>query len=183
MKTASELKVNDVIMLNGKLCKIEETNLKGAAKAHKTIEAKMYEIIENKLVEHTFHQEDKIEDVSVMHQKATYSYKNGEDFCFMDQETFETYTVKNNIIADNERFLKEEDTYTLLVYEGNPIGIMFPDKVKLKVTIAPPGLKGEDTYKGITLENGMDIDAPQFIEEGDTIELCTKTGKYLDRIQ
>ncbi len=183
MKTASELKANDVIILKGKLCRVQDISFKGTGKTHKTIEAKMHDIVDDKLVEHTFHQEDKLEDVRVSQQKASYSYKNGEDFCFLDQETFETYTVKNNLIADKEIFLKENDVYTLLVYESNPIGIMFPEKVSLKVTTAPPGLKGEETYKRITLENGMEIDSPQFIEEGDTIELCTKTNKYLDRLQ
>ena len=183
MKTASELKTNDVIILNKKLCRIQEISFKGTAKTHKTVEVKMHEIIEDKQTEHTFHQEDKIEDVRVSQQKTSYSYKNNEDFCFMDQETFETYTISKNLIADNEIFLKENDVYTILVFESTPIGIMFPDRITLKVRTAPPGLKGEETYKRITLENGMEIDSPQFIEEGNTIELCTKTKKYLDRLQ
>ena len=184
MKVASEIRVNDVIIMNGKLLKVEEIEVKGAAKAHKTINLKMHDVMEHKFVQHTFQQEDKLETAQILNRKGLYSYKDGEDFCFMDEESFENYTVPQTMIAEKEIYLKENEAYQIMIYENNPIGIAFPQRVKLKVTTAPPGIKSSEatTPKRVTLENGLEIDAPQFIEENDIVEVNTATSKYLDRV-
>ncbi|MDD4202562.1 MAG: hypothetical protein PHQ52_03755 [Candidatus Omnitrophica bacterium] len=184
MKTASEIRVNDVIIINGKLLKVEEIEIKGAAKAHKTINLKMRDVIEHKFVQHTFLQEDKIENAQVLNKKTLYSYKDGESFCFMDEESFENYSIPKEMIGNMEIYLKENAPYYIMIHENNPIGIAFPERVKLKVTTAPSGIKSSEstTPKRVTLENGMEIDTPQFIEENDIVEVSTSTSKYIDRV-
>ena len=185
MKQAIDVRAGNLLLIDGKIYKVEDVEVKGAAKVHKTVNIKMRDILEGKYMEHTYHQEDKLEEADVSHKKAVYSYRDGDNFVFLDVETFEQYSVNKNIVGDKDRFLKEEEKYTVEVYEGKPIDVVFPERVRFKVTTAPPGIKQHDsvTAKQITLENGIEIDAPQFIEEGDIVEVDSRTGKYIDRIQ
>ena len=97
----------------------------------------------------------------------------------------ENYQVNKDLIGNKEVFLKENEKYTVDLYENQVLGVIFPERIRLKVKTAPPGIKQHDstTAKQITLENGMEIDAPQFIEEGDIVEVDPETGKYIDRVQ
>ena len=185
MKQAIDVKVGNLLLVDGKIYKVDSVEVKGAAKVHKTVNLKMRNILDGKFMEHTYQQEDKLEEADVSTKKALYSYTDGGSFFFLDEETYETYEVKSSIIGDKEHFLKENEKYTVSIYEGQAIDISFPPRIRLKVTTSPPGIKQHDsvTSKEVTLENGMKIDAPQFIEEGDTVEVDSETGKYIDRIQ
>ena len=186
MKQAIEVKAGNLLLIEKKIYKVEDVEAKGAAKTAKTINIKMRNILDGKYMEHTYHQDDKLEEADVTHNKAVYSYKDGDAFYFLDEETYETYEVNKNIIGEKEVFLKEETKYTVVSYENKAIDVIFPERVRLKVTTAPPGLRQHDTSttsKEVTLENGMKLDVPQFVEEGDTIEVDSKTGKYIDRIK
>jgi elongation factor P len=185
MKQAIDVKVGNLLLIDEKIYKVENVEVKGSAKAHKTVNLKMRDIIDGKYMERTYQQEDKFEEADVINKKALYSYKNGENFFFLDEETYENYQISKNMIGEKEVFLKENEKYTISVYQNTPIDVTFPPRIRLKVTTAPPGIKQHDstTNKQVTLENGSVIDAPQFIEEGDLVEIDTETGKYIDRIQ
>jgi elongation factor P len=185
MKEAIDVRAGNLLLIDGRIYKVEDVEVKGAAKVHKTVNIKMRDIIEGKYMEHTYHQEDKLEEADVLHKRAAYSYRDGDNFVFLDEETFEQYSVNKGVIGDKDKFLKEEEKYTVEIYEGKPIDVVFPERIRLKVTVSPPGIKQHDsvTPKQITLENGMEIDAPQFIEEGDIVEVDSNSGKYIDRIQ
>ncbi len=186
MKQAIDIKVGNLLIIDGKIYKVESAETKGAAKAHKTVNIKMRSILDNKYMEHTFHQEEKIEEADLTNRKAIYSYKDGSNLYFLDEENYETYSVSKDIIGKKEVFLKEEAKYTAVIYEGKVIDLIFPERIRLKVTTAPPGLRQHDTAttaKEVTLENGVKIDVPQFVEEGNTVEVDSNTGKYIDRVQ
>lgn len=185
MKQAVDVRVGNLLLIDGRIYKVEEVEIKGSAKVHKTVNLKMRDILEDKYMEHTYQQEDKLEEADVKNHKALYSYTDGNSYFFIDEETYENYEVSTDIIGEKAVFLKENEKYQVSIYEGRPIDVIFPERIRLKVTTAPPGLHGQDvtTYKQVTLENDMEIDTPQFIEEGDVVEVDTETGKYIDRIQ
>jgi elongation factor P len=185
MKQAIDVKMGNLLLIDGRIYKVEEVESKGAAKAHKTVNIKMRSISDGKFMEHTYLQEDRLEEADVKRKKALYSYRNGDNFYFLDEETYENYQVSKNLIGNQEAFLKENEKYAIDLYENQVIGVLFPERIRLKVKTAPPGIKQHDstTAKRITLENGMQIDAPQFIEEGDIVEVDPVTGKYIDRVQ
>jgi elongation factor P len=185
VKQASDVRTGDVLLINDEIFKVEETEAKGAAKTHKTIHLKMRNILTGKHMEHTYQQEDKLEQADVTHKKALYSYKDSDTCCFLDEETYETYAVDEKIIGEKRVFLKENEKYIVVLYEERPIDLIFPERITLRVSTSPPPIKQHDaaTYKKITLENGMTVDAPQFIEESDIVEIDTGTGKYIDRVQ
>jgi elongation factor P len=185
MKTAADARVGDLLLIDKKIFRVEEVETKGSAKAHKTIHLKMNSITDDKHLEHTYNQEDKLEEADVLHKNALFSYEDETFFHFIDEGSYEDYPVPKRLITAYSQFLKENEPYKLELYEGKPINVIFPPRVRLKVTTSPPGIKQHDstTPKEIILENGMTVDAPQFIEEGDTVEVDTHTGKYIDRIQ
>ncbi len=185
MKEAIDVRAGNLLLIDGTIYRVEEVEAKGSAKAHKTVNIKMRSLLDGKYMEHTYHQEDKFKDVDVTHQKALYSYKDGDSFYFLHEETYENYEVNKALIGKKESFLKENEKYTLSLYENTPIEVIFSERIRLKVASAPPGIKQHDsmTAKQITLENGMVIDAPQFIEEGDIVEIDPRAGKYIDRVQ
>jgi len=185
MKQAIDVRSGNLLLIDGTIYKVEEADVKGSAKAHKTVNIKMRSILDGKYMEHTYPQEDKLEEADVTNKKALYSYKDGTSFFFLDEETYESYEVTSEMIGEKEVFLKEDQKYTISIYENRAIDISFPERIRLKVTVSPPGIKQHDsvTAKQVTLENGMEIDAPQFIEEGDIVEVDSTTGKYIDRIQ
>jgi len=185
MKQAVEIRAGNLLLIGGSIYKVLEVDVKGSAKAHKTINIKMRGILDGKFIEHTYHQDDKLEEANVVHKKAEYSYMESDFFHFLDEDTYEDYGVSKDLIGEKAVFLKENEKYTIAIYESRPIDVIFPERVRLKVTSSPPGIKQHEstTPKLITLENGMKIDAPQFIAEGDIVEIDPETGKYIDRVK
>jgi elongation factor P len=103
----------------------------------------------------------------------------------MNPETFEQIALPTEAIGDYEKFLQPNMRIPVEFYEGNPINIVFPEAVELTVVTAPPGLHEHETstFKTVTLENGMEVLAPQFIKEGDILRIETATAKYLERVR
>jgi len=185
MKSAVEVRPGNLLLIGGKIYKVEETEVKGSAKVHKTVSIKMHDILEGKYMEHTYHQDDKLDEADVTSKKVIYSYKDGGSYYFIDEETYENYSINQFMVGKKAVFLKENEKYTISIYDNNPIDVIFPERIRLKVTSSPPGIKQHDATpaKQVTLENGMVIDAPQFIEEGDIVEVDSHTGKYVDRVK
>ena len=107
MKEAIDVRVGNLLLIDGKIFKVEHVDVKGSAKAHKTVNLKMKDILDGKYMEHTYHQEDKLDEADVTNQKALYSYKDGDSFFFMDEETYESYEV-NKAIKPTKNKLNHE---------------------------------------------------------------------------
>src|SRR5262245_1930108 len=128
--------------------------------------------------------EDKAELAYLEKRPYQYSYKDGVDYIFMDSESFEQITLPEETIGDQMKYLKENDSVVLTMYEGKPIDIELPATVELKVTETDPGIKGATAaaqYKPAVLETGLKVTVPPFIEPGEMIQVDTRTGEYLSR--
>ncbi|MGD0565821.1 MAG: elongation factor P [Candidatus Goldiibacteriota bacterium] len=137
------------------------------------------------IVERTFSPDDKFEDARVDERKLQYMYKQGEAYHFMDTENYEQYEFNEKQVGEQSHFLKEEMLVTMLIYEGEVLGVNIPNKVDLKITSAPPASKGDtvgNATKLATLETGAEVQVPMFIKEGDTIRVDTRTGEYVERV-
>ena len=128
--------------------------------------------------------QDKVEIAYLDKRQFQYSYKDGHDFVFMDNETYEQITLPDDIIGDQMKYLKENDVVTVTTYEGKPLDVELPPTVELKVTETEPALKGATAaaqYKPATLETGLKITVPPFIGQGEVVQVDTRTGEYLGR--
>ena len=113
-----------------------------------------------------------------------FSYKTGEDFVFVDPESFEEVTLSPELVGDARNFLVESGAVTMTFVDDKAVSIELPASVILKVSDAPEGVKGDsanNVQKAIVLETGITIQAPLFIKTGERIKVDTRTGKYMER--
>jgi elongation factor P len=125
-----------------------------------------------------------VDSVFVEERTLTYLYRDGENYHFMDSETFEQVSLHEKIIGEAVKYLKENMEVTGLFCDGKLFDITLPVNVDLKVVEAEPGVKGDTAQGGkkrIKLETGITIQSPLFVESGDTVTINTKTGEYATR--
>lgn len=129
--------------------------------------------------------DDKVELAYLETKNMQYSYREGDDFIFMDPESFEQLPLKAEFVGDQMKYLRENDLAMVTIYEGKPLGFELPQTVELTVVETEPSIKGATAaaqYKPATLETGLVINVPPFINAGDVIKIDTAEGKYLARI-
>jgi elongation factor P len=146
---------------------------------------KLRNLITGSVVQPSFHVSDKIEEAELDAKQVKYLYTNRGEFWFCDsKDASKRFRIEEKMLGSGIKFIKPNSLVDALVFEEQIIGIKLPIKVELKVTEAPPAVKG-DTAKGgskqVTLETGAVINAPLFINEGETIRVNTETGEYVER--
>ncbi|MCM8790167.1 MAG: elongation factor P [Candidatus Omnitrophica bacterium] len=174
-----------LLLIDGKVYKVISAALRGSAQAHKIMHLGLRSIPDGHFIEKTYNPGEKVEQILPDRYQMQYLYTDGKDYYFMNTESFEQFAVPAQIVGNIGLYLKENATIQVEFYKGNPINIVFPKTVELKVVSCPPGLhEGTDTtFKEAVLENGIKTLVPQFIKEGDTVKLDVESGKYLDRIK
>ncbi|MBQ1357662.1 MAG: elongation factor P [Oscillospiraceae bacterium] len=153
---------------------------KGAA----FVRTKVRNVITGGVIERTYSPTDKFEQAFIDRRDMQYSYNDGDMYYFMDSETYEMTPVAAKDLPDTFRFVKENMDVKILSYKGSVFGIEAPNFVELEVTHTEPGLKGNtatNTLKPATLETGAEVRVPLFINEGDVIQIDTRTGEYMGR--
>lgn len=148
-------------------------------------QTKLKNLFTSKVTEVTFHQADKVGEAEISSREIKYLYTNRGQFWFCEaNDPSKRFSLGVEVVGVGGRFLKPNSPISILTWNGRTIGLKLPIKVELKVTEAPPAVKG-DTAKGgskvITLETGAIITAPIFINEGDMVRVNTETGEYVER--
>jgi elongation factor P len=136
--------------------------------------------------ERTFSPDDRFEEASVEEKKLQFQYAQDGVFHFMDTTSYEQYEFSEKQVGEQSRYLKEEALVSMLIADGEVLGIKLPTKVEMKVKSAPPAVKGDtvsNADKIAVLETGAEISVPLFIKEGDTIRIDTRTGEYVERVK
>ena len=153
---------------------------KGAA----FVRTKVRNVITGSVLERTYSPTDKFEQAFIDRRDMQYSYNDGDLYYFMDSDTYEMTPVAQKDLPDSFRFVKENMDVKILSYKGSVFGIEAPNFVELEVTHTEPGLKGNtatNTLKPATVETGAEVRVPLFINEGDVIQIDTRTGEYMGR--
>lgn len=153
---------------------------KGAA----FVRTKYKNIITGATREEAFNPDDKFEEAIIETKKMQYLYNDGDLYYFMDQETYEQVPVALDMVEDAIKYMRENDEATLKFYKGEPFIVEAPNFVDLIVTETEPGVKGNtatNVTKAATVETGAVIQVPIFIEEGEKIQIDTRSGEYLGR--
>ena len=128
---------------------------------------------------------DRVEDIRIDRVEAQYLYSDGEFYFFMNNETFEQIPLSAAVLEDSVQYLVDNMTLNISFYEGEPIDVVLPTTVELKVVDAPMALAGDTATgatKAVTLESGLQVNVPLFVDEGDVIRVDTRTGEYLTRV-
>jgi translation elongation factor P (EF-P) len=135
-------------------------------------------------VEKSYNPTAKFPTAYIERKDMEYSYNDGDLYYFMDGETYDMIPINAGDLPDNFKFVKENMTCKILSYKGKVFGVEPPNFVELQVTKTDPGFKGDtatNTTKPATLETGAEIKVPLFIDEGEMIQVDTRTGEYLGR--
>jgi elongation factor P len=180
-----ELRKGVTIVLDGELCKIidYEHNKRGRGSANIRITVRNLRTGSN--IERTFMAGAKFEQAYLDRRTVQYLYNDGTTYYFMDTESFEQPAVSAEVLGDAVNYMKENETVDLVMYQGEFLDVDLPPSVVLRVTHADPGVKGDtasNATKPATLETGLTVNVPLFINEGDEIKVDTRTGQYLTRV-
>lgn len=147
---------------------------------------KLRNVISGRVIEHSFGATDKAEEADIEYKNVKYLYSNRGEWWFCEENNpGARFKITEEILGDKRKFLKPNSVVEAKLFNENIFGVDLPVKVELKVTDAPPAVKG-DTAKGgnklVTLETGATLNAPLFVNEGDIIRINTETGEYVERV-
>ncbi|MCM8764646.1 MAG: elongation factor P [Candidatus Omnitrophica bacterium] len=185
MIEASNLKAGVFIKKNNDVFKVVEAETRASpARFSSYVHVKLQNVKTGKTLEMKFVPEEKIEDISIDIFVLEYLYADGDNFCFMNPQSYEQVEIPGHMLGNFREFLKEGAMLKFEFYNGVPVGVIKPETIELKVISTGSGVKGDTdaTYKSAILENNMEIMVPQFIKPGDIVKVSTITRHYAGRV-
>lgn len=184
MITAGDFRNGVTFEMDGQVVTIIEFQHVKPGKGAAFVRTKIKNVITGAVVEKTFNPNDKYPTAFIERKDMEYLYNDGELYYFMDQETYEQMPINISVMGDNFKFVKENMVCKVMSYKGSVFGVEPPTFVVLEVTKTEPGIKGDtatNVTKPATLETGAEIKVPLFVNEGDKIQIDTRTGEYMSR--
>ncbi|MDP8955404.1 MAG: elongation factor P [Actinomycetota bacterium] len=170
--------------LDGQLYQVVEFQHVKPGKGGAFVRTKLRNVRSGGVVDRTFNAGVDVGLAIVDRREMQYLYRDGDDFVFMDAETYEQHHVPSAAVGDAANYLTEGATAVLAMHDGNPIGVEVPTSVTLRVADTEPGVKGDrvgGAMKPATLETGLVVQVPLFVDEGELVKVDTRTGEYLTR--
>ncbi len=184
MLNISDIKTGKKIVLDGQPFTVTYHEHSKTGRAGAVLRTKIKNLATGAVQEKIFHGSDKVEEADITKSKAQFLYKENEDYHFMDLETYEQGSVSTEALGNVPQFLTEGVEVMMLNYNGNPINVEPPIKVTLKVTEAPPGIKGDTSSGGdklVTTETGFKVTTPLHVNTGDKIIVNTESATYVSK--
>jgi elongation factor P len=184
MASANDLRKGMAIVYNGDVAVVLEAQHRTPGNLRAFVQATIRSIRTGKSSDVRFSSTERVDVIPMTTRKMEFSYKDGEDFVFTDSETYDSVTLTPEIVGEAKNYLVENGGVTVTFVEEKAVAIEMPAAVILKVVDAPEGLRGDsatNVQKIVTLETGITMQAPLFIELGERIRIDTRTGKYIER--
>ncbi len=185
MASTSDFKNGLVLNIDGQLWTITEFQHVKPGKGPAFVRTTLKNVMSGKVVDRTFNAGIKVETATVDKRDMTYLYKDGDDFVFMDGDTFDQVPVPGVTVGDAANYLLENQQALVATNEGVVLYVELPASVELIVSHTDPGLQGDRSTGGTkpaTLETGAEIAVPLFLNTGDKIKVDTRDGRYLGRV-
>ncbi len=182
---AGDITKGSCIMLRGEPYKVIEREFYKPGKGSAYVKTKIKGLQNGQIIRETFNSSAVVEETATTEIDAQYLYREASEFVFMDSESFEQFSIADDVLKDDAFFLLEGETYRITRWEDIPIAVQFPPKMVLAVVEAPEAIKGDTvskTVKSITLETGLVIKAPIFIKAGEKVLVNTETKEYVERV-
>lgn len=186
MIEAGDLRPGTTVERNGELLQVLDFAHVKLGRGSAIVRTKLRNLGSGAVIEETFRPEEKFSRARIDRAEAQFLYRDGATWHIMDSTSFEQYPVAEEVIGDARRWLKENDSLFLMMYEGQVIGVELPIAVELEVTYTEPGFKGDTATGGTkpaTVETGASVDVPLFVDTGERIRVDTRTGRYMERVQ
>jgi elongation factor P len=171
--------------MNGELVKVTDFQHVKQGRGSAFVRMTMRNLRTGSTTQQTFNAGTKFQTARLERHHVQFLYQDGDDYHFMDIDSFDQFSLPKDVLGDATDFLKENDTIDLLTYQEAPVDVELPVTVNLRVTHTEPGHKGDTATGGskpATVETGLTISVPLFINEGDTVKVDTRSGEYLERV-
>ena len=184
MISAGDFRNGVTFELDGQVVQVIEFQHVKPGKGAAFVRTKYKNVITGAVVERSFNPTDKMPRAIVETKEMQYVYNDGELYYFMDTETYEQIPISASTLSDSFKFVKEEMICKILSYKGTVFGVEPPNFVELVVTQTDPGFKGDtatNATKPAILETGAEVNVPIFVNQGDKIQIDTRTGEYMSR--
>lgn len=184
MISTNDLRTGATIELDGDAWSVVEFQHVKPGKGAAFVRTRLKNVKTGNVVERTFRAGEKVAKANIEKKEMQYMYASGDEYQFMDQESYDTVMITADKLADNIKWLKEGMVIEVMYFDNNIVGIDLPNFVELEITDTPPGVKGDTASGGgkpATLETGAIIQVPFFVNPGDKVRVDTRTGQYLDR--
>lgn len=184
MISTNDFKTGLTIEVEGDIYQVVDFQHVKPGKGSAFVRAKIRNLRNGSVVERTFNAGEKLPKARIDRREYQYLYNDGTDYNFMDMETYDQSSLTVEQLGDAVKYLKENMTLNVLLYQGKPIGVDLPNFVELEVVDTTPGIKGDTASGGskpATLETGYIVNVPFFINVGDILQIDTRTGQYLKR--
>ncbi|WP_406094614.1 elongation factor P [Kitasatospora purpeofusca] len=187
MASTNDLKNGMVLKLDGgKLWSVVEFQHVKPGKGPAFVRTKLKEVLTGKVVDKTFNAGTKVETANVDKRTMQFSYKDGENYVFMDMDTFDQLTIEPNVVGDASKYLLEGFDALVAVNDGAVLYIELPAAVELVIAETEPGVQGDRSTGGTkpaTLETGAEIQVPLFVTTGEKVKVDTRDNSYLGRVK
>ena len=186
MASTSDLKRGSVLRHQNDMWVIGDTKFVNPGKGAAFTRAKIKSLTSGKTIEVTYKSGENIDIVEVEHKTIQFLYQAGSFYTFMDQTTYENYEIDADTLGEDAKYLKDGLDVHAVMFEDRVVAVQLPPKIQYKVADAPPAVKGDTAtgrvMKDVTLENGLVVRAPMFINNGETLLISTENGEYCERI-
>jgi elongation factor P len=185
MIDVNELRKGVTFELDNTLYKVLDYEHHKPGRGKATIRVKIRDLRSGTTLDMTFPSGDRVQDIRLDYHNVQYLYNDGELYYFMDLDTFEQSAIHKNVLEEIADYLKEGMEVKLTLYDGEPLDIELPITVDLAVIQANIAVRGDTATgvtKKVTTETGLEVQVPNFVEEGDVIRVDTRTGAYVTRV-
>jgi elongation factor P len=185
MISTGELRKGVAIELDGDLWQILDYHHIKMGRGSAQVRITLRNIKRGQTVERSFQAGTKWPRASMERRPVQFLYRDGDDFHFMDTDTYDQFMLRDDQLGETVQYLKDGMTLDRTTYQGETIGVELPVTVDLRVTQTEPGFAGDTAQgarKGATLETGLVVSVPLFVNEGDTVRVDTRTGEYQTRL-
>lgn len=180
----TDLKVGTLIELDEVPYRVTDYTHKAMGRGGAVVQVKIKNLLNGNVLEKSFRGSDKISPAEVTRANMQLLYREGSNMIFMNNETYDQETVSEDVLGDQAKYVADNSTVTLMAFNDRIIGLEMPNAVYLEIAHTEPGAKGDTAtaaMKPATLETGVSVMVPLFINEGDKIKINTLTGAYLER--
>jgi elongation factor P len=171
--------------LDGSLYRVLDFEHRKVARGGATIRIKARDLRTGATIERTFNSGNRVQDIRLDHATVQYLFTDGDLYTFMDVDTYEQPTLSSDVLGDAVNYLKDGMTLDIVSYQGEHLDIELPTTVDLEVTYTEPGFAGDTATgatKTATVETGLQVQVPLFVETGDIIRVDTRSGTYVTRV-
>lgn len=186
MAKASEIKIGNILRINGELVTVEEWNHRTPGKGGAFYTGKFRNIKTSRLIEARMGTDEQVEICRVETNDYQYLYEDGDYLVVMDNTSYEQFNVPKGLFGASIKFLKEGMSILVSLESEEPIQASIPNFVEMEVVYSEPAVKGDtstNALKSATVENEVEIKVPMFVNQGDRVKIDTRTGEYVERVK